>query len=46
MWTVKRENGGGDLMTALDIAQIIFIVTIFGVGVVGFIRAATSDDKK
>ncbi len=33
-------------MTALDIAQIIFIVTIFLVGIIGFYKAATSDDKK
>ena len=31
-------------MTALDIFQIIFIVAVFAVGVIGFIRAATSDD--
>ena len=33
-------------MTYLDIAQIIFIFTVFTVGLVGFYRAATSDDDK
>jgi len=31
-------------MTALDIGQIIFIVTVFLVGIIGFYRAATSND--
>ena len=33
-------------MTYLDIAEIIFLVIVFGIGVFGFIKAATSDDKK
>ncbi|MFT5660424.1 MAG: hypothetical protein ACI9TV_001065 [Sulfurimonas sp.] len=33
-------------MTYLDIAQIIFIFTVFAVGLIGFYRAATSDDDK
>jgi hypothetical protein len=33
-------------MTVLDIFQIVFIIAVFGVGVVGFIKAATNDDKK
>ncbi len=32
-------------MTTLDIVQIIFITVVFAVGLVGFFRAATSDDK-
>lgn len=31
-------------MPALEIFQIIFIVTVFVVGLVGFIRAATKED--
>ena len=31
-------------MDALDIAEIILIVIVFFVGVIGFIKAATSDD--
>jgi len=36
-------------MTTLDIFQLIFIITVFSVGLIGFIKAATnndSDDKK
>lgn len=32
-------------MSAIEIFQIIFLVIIFAVGVIGFMRAATSDDK-
>ena len=32
-------------MTYLDIAEIAFLVIVFGVGVFGFVKAATSDDK-
>ncbi len=31
-------------MTILDISQIIFLVIVFTVGLIGFIKAATSDD--
>ena len=31
-------------MGYVEIAQIIFIATVFAVGLVGFYRAATSDD--
>lgn len=31
-------------MTYLDIAQIVFIVSVAIIGLVGFIRAAKSDD--
>ena len=33
-------------MGYVDIAQIIFIVTVFTVGLIGFYRAAKSDDDK
>ncbi len=33
-------------MTYIDIAQIIFIVTVFTVGLIGFYRAATNDEDK
>ena len=31
-------------MNALEIFQVIFIVAVFAVGVIGFIKAATNDD--
>jgi len=31
-------------MTTLDIVEIIFVVIVFTVGIVGFIKAATNDD--
>jgi len=31
-------------MSYLDIAQIIFLVIVFAVGLIGFMRAATKDD--
>ncbi len=33
-------------MGYIDIAQIIFIVIVFSIGLIGFIKAATSDDDK
>lgn len=33
-------------MGYIDIAQIVFIVIVFSVGLIGFIKAATSDDEK
>ena len=32
-------------MGYIDIAQIVFIVLVFAVGIIGFIRAAISDDS-
>lgn len=31
-------------MSYVEIFQIVFLVVIFAVGVIGFIRAATKDD--
>jgi len=31
-------------MTTLDIVQIVFLVIVFTVGLIGFIRAATKED--
>ena len=31
-------------MTTLDIFQIVFICIVFAVGLIGFMKAATSDD--
>ena len=44
----QYKNEVGEIMelTYLDIFQIIFIVAVFVVGLVGFFKAATSDDKK
>jgi hypothetical protein len=33
-------------MGAVEIFQIIFLIVVFGVGVIGFMRAALSDDSK
>lgn len=43
MWSAKRENRGEN-MSYVDIFQIVFLIIVFGVGVIGFIRAATNDD--
>ena len=31
-------------MSYLDIAQLVFIVSVFAVGIIGFIHAVTKDD--
>jgi len=31
-------------MSSVEIFQIIFLVIVFGVGLIGFIKAATSED--
>ena len=31
-------------MTTLDMFQIGFVVIVFAVGIIGFLKAATSDD--
>lgn len=33
-------------MTSVDIFEVVFLVAVFLVGVIGFIKAATSEDKK
>ncbi len=33
-------------MSSVDIFQVVFIVAVFAVGVIGFIKAATSKDDK
>ena len=33
-------------MGYVDIAQLVFIMLVFGVGIIGFIKAATSNDEK
>jgi hypothetical protein len=33
-------------MNYVEIFQIVFLIIVFTVGVVGFIRAAAKDDKK
>lgn len=33
-------------MGYVEIAQIVFLVLVFSVGLIGFIKAATSDDEK
>ena len=32
-------------MSYIDIGEIIFLVLVFSIGVFGFLKAATSDDK-
>jgi hypothetical protein len=33
-------------MSYIDIFQIVFLVIVFAVGVIGFIKAATNEDEK
>ena len=33
-------------MTSVDIFEVVFLVAVFLVGVIGFIKAATSEDDK
>jgi len=33
-------------MSAIEIFQIIFLVIVFAVGFIGFMKVATKDDKK
>lgn len=33
-------------MSYIEIFQMIFLVAVFAVGLIGFMRAATSDDEK
>jgi len=33
-------------MTGVDIFEVIFLVVVFLVGVISFIKAATSEDEK
>lgn len=33
-------------MGYVEIFQIVFLIAVFAVGLIGFIKAATSDDKK
>lgn len=32
-------------MSYVEIFQIVFLIAVFAVGVIGFIKAATSEDK-
>lgn len=32
-------------MSYVEVFQIVFLVIVFGVGVIGFIKAATKDDN-
>ena len=33
-------------MDSVELFQVIFLVAVFAVGVIGFLKAATSDDKE
>jgi len=44
MWAIKREDRKGVLMNYIEIFQIVFIVVVFSVGVIGFMKAATNDE--
>ncbi|MFT7003004.1 MAG: hypothetical protein ACJAWW_000338 [Sulfurimonas sp.] len=33
-------------MNYVEIFQAIFIIAVFSIGLIGFLKAATSDDKK
>lgn len=46
MRTAKREDTKRVNMSYIEIFQIVFLIVVFVVGVIGFIKAATNDDKK
>ncbi len=33
-------------MSYIEIFQIVFLIAVFAVGLIGFLKAATNDDKK
>jgi hypothetical protein len=33
-------------MSYVEVFQIVFLITVFAVGLVGFIKAATKEDEK
>ncbi len=33
-------------MSYVEIFQVVFIIAVFAVGLIGFIKVATSDDEK
>ena len=33
-------------MSGVDIFEVVFLVVVFLVGVIGFVKVATSDDKE
>jgi len=33
-------------MSYIEIFQIIFLIAVFAIGLIGFMKAATSDDEK
>lgn len=46
MWTVKRERTRGNSMSYIEIFQIVFLIVVFAVGLIGFMKAATNDDDE
>jgi hypothetical protein len=45
MWAAKRENPrGGFTMDPIEIFQVVFLIIIFAVGLIGFMKAATKED--
>jgi hypothetical protein len=44
MWTTQRKNTKGLIMDSIEIFQLIFLIIVFAVGVLGFIKAATKND--
>jgi hypothetical protein len=46
MWTIKRKDRKGFIVGYIEIFQIVFLVLVFAVGAIGFIRAATNEEEK
>ena len=44
MWSTKRANTKGVTMSGVDIFEMVFLVLVFLVGVIGFLKVATKDD--
>ena len=46
MWPTQREERRRIIVSYIEIFQIIFLITVFAVGLIGFMKAATNDDDK
>ena len=44
MWAIKRKEQEGVILSYVDIFQIVFLVIVFLVGVIGFLKVATKED--
>jgi hypothetical protein len=44
LWAVKREELRRSLVSSVGVFEVVFLIIVFLVGVIGFIKAATKDD--